>query len=76
MDLSLTLNLLKEGLKLWNNTQATKYLDRVIKLESQYHEEMAKTSEDRSDLRLDDILLQLRVISQSFIQYPRKDRRL
>jgi hypothetical protein len=74
MDLSLTLGLLKEGLKLWNNKEATKYIDRVIKLEKAYHDEMAKPLDDRSDLRIDDILLQLRVISQSFIHYPGKNR--
>jgi hypothetical protein len=74
MDLSLTLGLLKEGLKLWNNKEATKYIDRVIKLEKAYHEEMAKSIDERSDLRIDDILLQLRVLSQSFIHYPGKNR--
>jgi hypothetical protein len=74
MDLSLTLGLLKEGLKLWNNKEATKYIDRVIKLEKAYHDEMAKPLDERSDLRINDVLLQLRVLSQSFIQYPGKNR--
>ena len=74
MDLSLTLGLLKEGLKLWNNKEATKYIDRDIKLEKAYHDEMAKPLDERSDLRINDVLLQLRVLSQSFIQYPGKNR--
>ena len=74
MDLELTLGILKEGLKLWNNKEATKYIDRVIKLEKAYHEEMAKPLNERSDLRVDDLLLQLRILSQSFIQYPGKNR--
>jgi hypothetical protein len=75
MDLSLTLGLLKEGLTLWNNREATKYLDRVIKLEKDYNDEMSKSLDERSDYRVDSILLELRIISQSFIQYPGKNRR-
>jgi hypothetical protein len=74
MDLSLTLGLLKEGLKLWNNKESTKYLDRVIKLETEYNDELAKSLDERSDYRIDSILLELRIISQSFIQYPAKNR--
>ncbi len=74
MDLSLTLGILKEGLKLWNSKEATRYIDRVIKLEKEYHEEMAKPLDERSDFRIDDLLLQLRLISQSFIHYPGKNR--
>ena len=72
MWLDLTLGVLKEGLKLWNDKTATKYLDRVIKLEKDYNEEMSKPKDERSDLKLDSILLELRIISQSFIQYPGK----
>lgn len=72
MWLDLTLGVLKEGLKLWNDRTATKYLDRVIKLEKDYNEEMSKPKDERSDLKLDSILLELRIISQSFIQYPGK----
>lgn len=72
MWLDLTLGVLKEGLKLWNDKQATKYLDRVIELELEYNEEMAKPKDERSDFKLDSILLELRILSQSFIQYPGK----
>jgi hypothetical protein len=74
MDLNLTLGVLKEGLKLWNAKEATKYLDRVIALEKDYYEELGKPSEDRSDYKLDSILLELRIISQSFIHSPAKNR--
>lgn len=74
MELSLTLGLLKEGLKLWNNKEATKYLDRVIKLEKDYNDEMAKPLDERSDYRIDTILLELKILSQSFIHYPGKNR--
>lgn len=74
MDLSLTLGILKEGLKLWNAKEATKYLDRVIELEKDYYAELEKPSEDRSDYKLDGILLELRIISQSFVHFPAKNR--
>ena len=72
MWLDLTLGVLKEGLKLWNDKTATKYLDRVIHLEKEYNEEISKPIDERSDFKLDSILLELRIISQSFIQYPGK----
>lgn len=72
MDLSLYLGVLKEGLKLWNTKEGQKYLDTVIKLEKEYYEELSKPENYRSQLYLDDKLLQLRIISQSFIQYPGK----
>lgn len=72
MWLDLTLGVLKEGLKLWNDKTATKYLDRVIQLEKEYNEEMSKPKDERSDFKLDSILLELRIISQSFVQYPGK----
>lgn len=72
MDLALALQILKEGLKLWNNHEANKYIDRVIKLEMDYNEEMSKPLDERSDYRVDSILFELRVISQSFVQYPGK----
>lgn len=74
MDLTLTLSILKEGLKLWNNKQATKYLDRVVELEKKYYEELSKPSDERSDYLIDSVLLELRIISQSFVQYPSKDK--
>lgn len=72
MDLTLILGILKEGLKLWNDRQASKYLDRVIQLEKDYYDELNKPSDERSDYRLDSIMLELRIISQSFLHYPGK----
>lgn len=74
MDLTLVLGLLKEGLTLWNDKQATKYLDKVISLEKEYYEELSKPSDERSDLKLDRCLLELKIISNSFIKYPNKKR--
>jgi hypothetical protein len=72
MDLNLALGVLKEGLKLWNSRESNKYLERVIKLEKDYYEELNKPSDERSDYRLDSILLELTIISQSFLHYPAK----
>lgn len=72
MDLSLYLGVLKEGLKLWNAKEGQKYLDKVIKLEKEYYAELSKNEDERSQLYLDQRLLELRIISQSFIQHPVK----
>ena len=74
MNLDLALGILKEGLTLWNHKEATKYLDRVIKLEKEYYEELNKPLDSRSDYKLDSIMLELTVISRSFIMYPGKNR--
>jgi hypothetical protein len=72
MEINLFLGVLKEGLKLWNDRQATKYLDRIIALEKEYHEELNKPDEEQSDYKLDSIMLELTLISQSFLHYPAK----
>jgi hypothetical protein len=72
MEINLFLGVLKEGLKLWNDRQATKYLDRIIQLEKDYYEELNKPDEDQSDYKLDSIMLEFKVISQSFLHYPAK----
>ncbi len=71
MEIGLVLNILKEGLKLWNNREANKYLDEAIKLEKEYHEEMQKDPSDRSDFVLDSIMLKLRILSNSFISHTK-----
>jgi arsenate reductase-like glutaredoxin family protein len=74
MDLSLALGVLKEALTLWNHKESTKYLERVIKLEKDYYEELNKPLDDRSDYKLDSIMLELTIISRSFVMYPGKNR--
>jgi hypothetical protein len=69
MDLSLILGVLKEGLKLWNTKEGTKYLDRVIKLEKQYYEELSKPELERSQLYLDERLRELNRIAENFVSY-------
>lgn len=74
MDLNLALGVLKEGLTLWNNKESTKYLDKVLKLEKEYNEELNKPIDARSDYKLDSIMLELTVIARSFVMYPGKNR--
>lgn len=64
MDLSLVLGILEQGLKLWNTVEGRKYLDRVIRLKKEYYEEFNRP--DRSDLALDRILDELRIIAGTF----------
>jgi hypothetical protein len=74
MDLNLTLGVLKEGLTLWNSKESTKYLDKVIKLEKDYYEELNKPLDARNDFKLDSIMLELTVLAQSFVMHPGKNR--
>ena len=41
MDLKLFLGVLKEALKLWSTKEGQKYLDKVIKLEKEYYEDLS-----------------------------------
>ena len=72
MDIKLFLGVLKEALKLWSAKEGQKYLDRVVKLEKEYYEELSKPEDERSQLYLDERLLELQIISQSFVLFPAK----
>lgn len=69
MDLTLILGVLKEGLKLWNAKESVKYLDRVIKLEKEYYEELSLPEDERSQLYLDERLRELGTIAKAFVSY-------
>jgi hypothetical protein len=73
MELGLVLSILKEGLKLSNTIIDRKYLDRVIDLEKEFYEELSRPDDERSDLALDNIMLELKTIAAIFAKYnPRK----
>lgn len=72
MDLNIVLGILKEGLKLWNAKEASKYIDRVTSLEKEYYEELSKPFDDRSQLYLDERLLELNTIAKNFVEYASK----
>jgi hypothetical protein len=72
MDVKLILGILEQGLKLWNSKEATRYIDKMIKLKKEWYEEYNKPLNERSDVNLDFIELQLRILCQSFIQAPKR----
>jgi hypothetical protein len=69
MKLELILGVLKEGLKLWNAKEGSKYLDRVIKLEKEYYEELSQPEPKRSQFYLDKRMRELNSIAENFIKY-------
>lgn len=71
MDVLLILGILEQGLKLWNAKEANKYIDKLISLKKDWYEEYNKPIDDRSDVKLDAIELQLRILCQSFINAPK-----
>jgi hypothetical protein len=73
MDLALFAEVLVQGLKLLNAKDSTKYVDKVIKLKKEYYNELLKQQKDRSDLKLDSILDELRIIAKTFADYPKPD---
>lgn len=72
MEIGLILSILKEGLKLSNTIIDRKYLDRVIDLEKDFFDELAKSDDDRNDFTLDSIMLELETIARNFAKYPVK----
>lgn len=66
MEWSLAFRIIEQGLKLWNTKDGRKYLDQMIKLKKEYYEELDRP--DRSDLALDNILQQLRIIGETFAE--------
>jgi hypothetical protein len=69
MNLELALGVLKEGLKLWNAKEATKYLDKVIKLEAEYYGILSKPEKLRSQLALDKLLREFNSVAKNFVKY-------
>lgn len=64
MEWGLAFKILEQGLRLWNTKEGRKYLDRVIKLKKEWHEEFQRS--DRSQLALDGIERELRIIAETF----------
>ena len=68
MSISLILSILEKGLSLAQSKEARKYLDEVIKLKKEWHEEFNRA--DRSQLALDRIELRLHIIGEAFASFP------
>ena len=58
--------LFNTALKLWNNKESTKYIDREIKLQKEWYEEYAKNPHSR--VALDSIANELRILRAAFIR--------
>jgi hypothetical protein len=69
MNLELALGVLKEGLKLWNSKEGTKYLDKMIKLEAEYYGILEKPERLRSQLALDKLMREFQSIAKNFVKY-------
>ena len=63
----LLIGVLLQGLKLWNNKQSTKYVDRVLGLQETYLKEYNKPRAERNNRILDEIQDELEMISKTFI---------
>lgn len=61
------MGVLLQGLKLWSSKESTKYVDRVLKLQSSYLEEYNKPRSQRNNAALDEIQDELEMISKVFI---------
>ena len=59
-------SVLLQGLKLWNDKQAGKYLDKVISLQNEWLEEYAKPRTERNNSILDETESQLYMIAKLF----------
>lgn len=67
MNIALILGVLEKGLSLWDSKEKSKYVDRLIKLKKEWYEEYNKPLSERSDIKLDSVELQLRILCESFI---------
>lgn len=74
MDLKIILGILEQGLKLWNTKESTKYQDKLIKLKGKYYDELKKPESYRSQLTLDNIMLELTTIAEVFASIPSKGK--
>lgn len=61
------ISLLSTGLTLWNNIEKNKYTDKLLELKTKYYEEENKPEDQRSDAVMDNIIFELKILSDSFI---------
>lgn len=60
------LQVLGAGLKLWSSKEASKYLDRYIKLKKEWYEEIAKPEHQQDHARIDNLKFELKLLCDSF----------
>lgn len=61
------ISLLSTGLTLWNNIEKNKYTDKLMELKTKYYEEANKPEDQRSDAVMDNLMFELKVLSDSFV---------
>ncbi len=61
------ISLLSAGLTLWSDKEKNKYIDKLIELKKKYYEESNKLEADRDDAVMDNILFELKILSDSFV---------
>lgn len=59
------LKIIGAALSIWESKEKTKYADELKKLKTQYYEELKKEPIFRDSAVLDDVLLRLRILSDS-----------
>ena len=57
---------LEIGLGLWASKDKRKYLDKLIRLKEDFYEEFNKPDDERSDAVIDNIKLELRILTEAF----------
>lgn len=67
MNLGVIFGVLGEALKLWNSKEASKYVDKMLKLKESYYEEYNKPANIRSDVAMDAIELHLKHLCEAFV---------
>lgn len=61
------ISLLSAGLTLWSDKEKNKYIDKLIELKKKYYEESNKPEAERDDAVMDNILWELKVLSDNFV---------
>jgi hypothetical protein len=72
MNLGILFEVLAQGLRLWNEKEASKYLDEVLQLQKDWVREYEKPRNERSNANLDHIEQQLLLIGKLFTAPLRK----
>lgn len=66
MNIGILFEVLVQGLKLWNQKEASKYLDQVYELKKRWADEYAKGHGKRSNAILDECEHELYLLSKIF----------
>lgn len=70
--LALALGLAKVALEVFQDERKGRFLNELTKLEKEWHEEMDKSLDDRSDLAIDRIMREYRIVFKRIIAEAKK----